>query len=101
MLNQELKDLNTMAKYDMVVAKRLYLIIIPEERWKILVQVSHRSKTGHLKVKKLLQFLKLRRFWTSMAKDVKEFNDKCDVCSEMSPFTYLRPLKSVEVSYLF
>ena len=31
-LNQELKDLNTVAKYDMVVAKRLNLIFIPEER---------------------------------------------------------------------
>lgn len=71
MLNQELKDLNTMTKYDMVVAKRLNLIFIPEERQKILLQVSHRSKTGHLKVNKLLWFLKLRYFWTLMAKDIK------------------------------
>ena len=89
MLNQELKDLDTMAKYDMVIAKRLNLIFIPEERRKILLQVSHRSKTGHLKVNKLLQFLKLQYFWTSMAKDVKEFVDKCNVCYKMSPFYYL------------
>ena len=101
MLNQELKDLNTMAKYDMVVAKRLNLIFIPEERRKILLQVSHRSETGHLKVNKLLQFLKLQYFWTSMVKDVKEFVDKCDVCLKMSPFTNFRPLKPVEVSYPF
>ena len=36
-----------------------------------------------------------------MAKDVKEFVDKCDVCSKMSPFTNFRPLKPVEVSYPF
>ena len=85
----------------MVVAKRLNLIFIPEERRKILLQVSHRSKTGHLKVNKLLQFLKLRYFWTSMAKDIKEFVDKCNVCLKMSPFTNFRPLKPVEVSYPF
>ena len=59
MLSQELKELNTTAKYDMVVAKRLDLIFIPEECWKILLQVSHRSMTGHLKFDKLLQLLKL------------------------------------------
>ena len=64
MLNQELKDPDTMAKYDMVVAKRLNLIFIPEERQKILLQVSHRSMTSHLKFDKLLQFLKLQYFWT-------------------------------------
>ena len=101
MLNLELKDLNTMTKYDMVVAKRLNMIFIPEERWKILLHVSHRSETGHLKVNKLLQFLKLQYFWTSMAKDVKEFVDECNVCSKMSPFTNFRPLKPVEVSYPF
>ena len=85
MWNQELKELDTTAKYDIVVAKRLNLIFIPEERWKILLQVSHRFKTGHLKVNKLLQFLKLRCFWTSMAKDVKKFVDKCDVCLKISP----------------
>ena len=73
MLNQELKDLDTTAKYDMVVAKRVNLIFIPEERQKILLQVSHRSKTGHLKVNKLLQFLKLHYIWTLMEKNVKEF----------------------------
>ena len=77
--NQELKENKTTARYDMVVAKRLNLIFIPEERRKILLQVSHRSETGHLKVNKLLQFLKLQYFWTSMAKDVKEFVDKCNV----------------------
>ena len=101
MSNQELKKLGTMAKYDMVVARGLNLIFIPEERRKILLQVSHRSKTGHLKVNKLLQFLKLRYFWTSMAKDVKEFVDKCNVCSKMSPFVNFRPLKPVEVNYPF
>ena len=80
MLNQELKDLDTMAKYDMVVAKRLNLIFIPEERQKILLQVSHRSKTGHLKLYKLIQFLKLHYFCTSTMKDVKEFVNKCNVC---------------------
>ena len=59
MWNQELKELDTTAKYDMVVAKRLNLIIIPEERWKILLQVSHRSMTSHLKFDKFLPFLKL------------------------------------------
>ena len=68
---------------------------------KILLQVSHRSMTGHLKFDKLLQFLKLRYFWTSMAKDVKEFINKCDVCSKMSPFINFRPLKPVEVNYPF
>ena len=62
MLSQELMELDTTAKYDMVVAKRLNLIFIPEERWKILLQVSHRSMTGHLKFDKLLQFLKLKYF---------------------------------------
>ena len=74
MLNQELKDLNTTAKYDMVVAKRLNLIFIPEERQKILLQVSHRFETCQIKVSKLLQFLKLRYFLTLMAKDVKSFS---------------------------
>ena len=73
MLSQELKELNTTAKYDMVDAKRLNLKFIPKEHQKILLQVSNRSETGHLKFNKLLQFLKLRYFWTSMAKDVKEF----------------------------
>ena len=85
----------------MVVAKRLNLIFILEKRWKILLQVSHRSKTGHLKYNKLLQFLKLHYFWTSMAKDVKEFVDKCNLCSKMSPFIKFRPLKPVEVNYPF
>ena len=72
MWNQELKELNTTAKYDMVVAKRLNMMTIPEERCKIFMQVPHRSMTGHLKFDKLLQFLKSQYFWTSMAKDVKE-----------------------------
>ena len=99
MLSQELMELDTTAKYDMVVAKRLNLIFIPEERRKILLQVSHRSMTGHLKFDKLLQFLKLQYFWTSMAKDVKEFIDKCNVCLKMSPFINFRMLKPVEVNY--
>ena len=101
MLSQELKELDTTAKYDMVVAKRLNLIFIPEERRKILLQVSHRSMTGHLKFDKLLQFLKLQYFWTSMAKDVKEFINKCNICLKMSPLINFKPLKLVEVSYPF
>ena len=81
MFNQELKELDTVTKYNMVIAKRLNLIFIPEERRGILLKVSHRSETGHLKFNKLLQFLKLCYFWTSMAKDVKEFVDKCNVCA--------------------
>ena len=65
------------------------------------LQVSHRSETGHLKFNKLLQFLKLRYFWTLMAKDVKEFVDKCDVCSKMSSFINFRLLKPYEVNYPF
>ena len=38
MWNQELKELDTTAKYDMVVANRLSLIFIPGERRKILLQ---------------------------------------------------------------
>ena len=79
MWNQELKELDTMAKYEMVVAKRLKLISIPEERQKIFLQVSYRSITGHLKFDELLQFLKLQYFWTLMAKDVKEFIGNCNV----------------------
>ena len=101
MLSQELMELDTTAKYDMVVAKRLNLIFISEERRKILLQVSHRSMTGHLKFDKLLQFLKLQYFCTSMAKDVKEFIDKCDVCLKTGPFISFRPLKPVEVNYTF
>ena len=70
MLNQELKNLSTRSKYDMVVAKRLNLIFIPEERWKILFQVSHRSKTGRLKFNKHLQVLKLHYFWTLLTQDL-------------------------------
>ena len=76
MWNQELKELNTMAKQDMVVAKRLNLIFIPEERWWIFLQVPHRSMTGHLEYDKLLQILKLQYFLTLMAKGVREFIDK-------------------------
>lgn len=34
-----------------------------------------------------------------MAKDVKEFVDNYNVCLKMSPFTNLRLVKPVEVSY--
>ena len=78
---QELKELDTMTKYNMVIAKRLNLIFIPEEHRGILLKVSHRPEAGHLKLNKLLQFIKLRYFWNSMAKDVKEFVDKCNVCA--------------------
>ena len=99
MWNQELNELNTLAKHNMVVAKRLNLIFIPEECWKVFLQVLQRSKTGCLKFDKLLQFLKLQYFWNSMAKDVKEFINKCNVCLKMSPFINFRPLKPVEVKY--
>ena len=36
-----------------------------------------------------------------MAKDVKEFINKCDICLKMSPFIIFRPLKPVEVNYPF
>ena len=36
-----------------------------------------------------------------MAKDEKEFVDKCNVCLKMSPFINFRPLKPVEVNILF
>ena len=36
-----------------------------------------------------------------MAKDVKEFINKCNVCSKMSPFINFRLLKPVEVNYPF
>ena len=36
-----------------------------------------------------------------MAKDVKEFINKCNVCLKMSPFINFRPLKPVEVNYHF
>lgn len=85
MFNQELEELDTVTKYNMVIAKRLNLIFIPEECRGILLKVSHRSETGQLKFNKLLQFLKLRYFWTSMAKDVKEFKDICNVCAQISP----------------
>ena len=101
MCNQELKELDTMAKHDMVIAKRLNLIFIPIERWKILLQVSHRSMTGHLKFDKLLQFLKLQYFWTLFAKDVREIVNKCYVCLKMSPLINFRLLKPFEVNYPF
>ena len=34
-----------------------------------------------------------------MAKDVKEFVDKCNVCAQISPFTNFCPLKPVKVNY--
>ena len=101
MINQEIKELDNVTKNNMVIAKRLNLIIIPEERRGILLKVSHRLETGHLKFNKLLQFLKLRYFWTSMAKDVKEFVDKCNVCAQTSPFINFCPLKPVELNYPF
>ena len=36
-----------------------------------------------------------------MAKDVKEFIDKCNVCLKMSPLINFRPLKPVEVNCPF
>ena len=85
----------------MVVAKRLNLIFIPEERPKILLQVSHRSEIGHLKFNKLLQFLKVMLYWTLMVKDKKRFVNKCNVCLKMSPFINFRTLKPVEANYPF
>ena len=40
-------------------------------------------------------------FWTSMAKDVEEFVNKCDICLKMSLFINYRPPKPVEVNYTF
>ena len=34
-----------------------------------------------------------------MAKDVKEYINKCNVCLKMSPFINFRPLKPVKVNY--
>lgn len=87
-----------MAKYDLIVAQRQNLILLLEECWKILLQVSHRFMTSHLKFDKLLQFLKLQILWTLMAKDVKECIDKCSVCLKMSPYINIRPLKPVEAN---
>ena len=98
MFNQEIKKLDTVTKYNMVIAKRLNLIFIPEERRGILLKVSHSSETGHLEYNKLLQFLKLHYFWTSMVKDVKDFVDKCNFCTQISPFINFRPLKPLEVN---
>ena len=53
--------------------------------------------TGHLKLNKLLQFLKLQYFWTSMAKYVKKFINKCNVCSKICPFINFRPLKLLKL----
>ena len=36
-----------------------------------------------------------------MAKEVREFVDRCDVCSRISPFINFRPLKPVETHYPF
>ena len=93
--------MDTVTQYNMAIAKRLNLIFIPEEHRVILLKVSHRSETGHLKFNKLLQLLKLRYFWTSMAKNVKEFVDRCNVCAQISPCINFRPLKPVEVNYPF
>ena len=38
---------------------------------------------------------------TSIAKDVKEFIDKCKICLKISPFINFRLLSPVEVSYPF
>ena len=81
MFNQELNELDTKTKYNMIIAKRLNLIFIPEECRGILLKVSHRLETGHLEVNKLLQILKVTLLWTSMAKDITEFVDKCNGCA--------------------
>ena len=36
-----------------------------------------------------------------MAKEVREFVDRCDVCSRISPFINFWPLKPVETHYPF
>ena len=36
-----------------------------------------------------------------MAKDMREFINKCNVCSKMSPFINFRPFKPIKVNYPF
>ena len=54
-----------------------------------------------IKGKKTSSVPYLHYFCNSMAKDVKGFVDKCNICLKMSPLTSFMPLKPVEVSYPF
>ena len=36
-----------------------------------------------------------------MAKDVKKFDDKCNICLKMSPFINFRLVKHIDVNYPF
>ena len=100
-ISQEWKKMDTATKSNLITVWLLFKISIPAERWEILLRVAHRTETGHLKFNKLLQLLNLRYFWSSMAKEVREFMDRCDVCSRISPFINFQPLKPVETHYLF
>ena len=77
MISQEWKEMDTAAKSNLIMAQLLNRIYIPAERREILLRMAHLTETGHLKFIKLLQFLKLRYFWSSMAKEVREFVDRC------------------------
>ena len=101
MISQEWKKMDTATNSNLIPAHLLNRIYIPAERQEILLCMVHRTETGHLKYNKLLQFLKLIYFWSSMAKEVREFVDRCDVCSRISPFINFRPMKPVETHYLF
>ena len=79
MISQEWKEMDTAAKSNLTTAQLLNRIYVPAERQEILLCVAHHTETGHLKFNKLLQFLKLRYFWSSLVKEVREFVDRCDV----------------------
>ena len=91
--------MDTAAKSNIITAQLLNRIYIPAKRKEILLCVAHHTETGDLKLNKLLQFLKLRYFWSSMAKEVREFVEICDACSRISPFINFQPLKPVETHY--
>ena len=61
----------------------------------------HCTKTEHLKFNKLLQFLKLIYFWSFMAKEVRDFVKRYDVCSKISFFIKFWPLRPMETQHLF
>ena len=62
MLNQELKDLNTTAKYDMVVAKRLNLIFVLLERRKIILKYHTDSRMVIWRLTNFFSFLSFVTF---------------------------------------
>ena len=84
LISQEWKEMDTAAKSNIITVWLLNRIYIPAKQREILLRVTHHTETGHLKFNKLLQSLRLRYFWSSMAKKVREFVDRCDVCSRIS-----------------